>query len=226
MQDSIQKAIDDLYQAFSGYKIEDMTTIGCFDFGPTEEEVKALSNGLRNIPDETIQFMEFYGSGWDSWGSKIDIGFLLPRLMQYVAEDIERLDDISFFSLFNYKLLNFFSDSNSDWSPKEKESLNRFIKILIREAIPSNNNIGLLIECAFILDFDLKNAIKDQSKHKQAYKRQLISLLDYFDYIVYGESYPKGYHFDDSAKIKAFLDSMIEQLAPDEVNDIIANQLI
>ena len=155
MQDSINNSIDGLYQAFSTYEIKEPEKIGCFDFGPTPDEIEGLSNELRCIPDRTIANMEFYGDGWDSWGSKSDVGYLLPRIMQYLATDVSRLEIPGIFSLFPFKLKGFFSESNIDWNTKEKSKLKDFMIVLINERLSKDNDIGLLIESALILQLDL-----------------------------------------------------------------------
>ncbi|WP_420589546.1 hypothetical protein [Bacterioplanoides sp.] len=224
MQEKTQKAIDKLYKTFSDYKIEDFHKIGCIDLGPSPKEVKALSNGLKEIPDEILKIMEFYGEGWNSWGSKEDVGYLLPRLMQYLADDISRLDS-GVFSLFDFKLVNFFSDSNSDWTNDEKDSLNDFITALIEERLSVDVDIGLLIECALTLNYDLQNVISKWKSNENLYKDQIILLLDHFNYDIPFESSPEGYHFFDNDKIRAFLDSLLTQLTKGEIDEIFSNQI-
>lgn len=225
MWDSTQRGIDNLYKTFSSYKVKNFEEMGCFDYGPTPEEAETLSNGLKNIPDETVKSMEFFGFGWDSWGTKNEVGYLIPRIMQYFAGDVVRLEDIRLFSLFKYKLVGFFSCSSSEWTHEEKNSLSDFIRAIMEERLSIDTDVGLLIECGLTLSYDLVALISSLKINNSLYKKQVVSLLDYFDYVPYSDSQPVGYQFDDSEKIKELLDFLIQRLTKDEVVEIILSKL-
>lgn len=220
MQNSINNSIDDLYQAFSTYKIKELQKVGCFDFGPSLDEIEGLSNELRCIPDRTIANMEFYGYGWDSWGSKSDVGYFLPRLMQYIAADISRLEVPGIFSLFPFKLEGFFSETNTDWNAEEKSKLKEFMVVLINERLSIDTDIGLLIELALILQLDINFVISNWKFNEQLYKSQMISLLSHFECYEYGDTDLNGNSYFDSEKIQILLTAMLDQLTTDEVSDI------
>jgi hypothetical protein len=220
VKNSINNSIDDLYQAFSTYEIKELQEVGCFDFGPTPDEIEGLSNELRCIPDRTIASMEFSGGGWDSWGSKSDVGYFLPRLMQYIAADVNRLVIPGIFSLFPFKLKDFFSESNIDWNAEEKSKLKNFMIILINERLSIDNDIGLLIELALILQLDLNFVIFSWKLNEQLYQSQLISLLSHFGCYEYGDKDLSGDSYFDSEKIQLLLTAMLDQLTTDEVSEV------
>ncbi len=85
--------------------IEDLTKVRCFDYGPTAEELAGITKDLRNIPTEVIDAMEFYGA---EWGTDNEVKYFLPRILECISEDISRLEDPNYFSLFKYKLRNCF----------------------------------------------------------------------------------------------------------------------
>lgn len=63
----LQLAIEDLYETFSGYRVTSFKDLGCYDFGPSESEYRALEGSpLREVPKETLRSMEFYDPSWDT----------------------------------------------------------------------------------------------------------------------------------------------------------------
>ena len=123
MSDALKHAIEKLYVAFDLYEIDNLKETSCFDYGPTQEELSGISKSLRDISDNILLRMEFFAYGWDSWGTKNEVGYFLPRLMEYLADDVDRLDNAGLFSLFKYKLRDLFSDANEDWTDRQKESI-------------------------------------------------------------------------------------------------------
>ncbi len=56
-------AIEGLYRAFSGYRVARLADLSCYDFGPIESELAAVtSHPLREIPQEALAEMGM-GSG-------------------------------------------------------------------------------------------------------------------------------------------------------------------
>lgn len=220
MGNSIKISIDDLYRAFSKYKIDEFQQVGCFDLGPTLEEAELLSRELRCIPDSIIANMEFYGSGWDSWGSKADVGYFLPRLMQFIAEDVSRLEISGIFSLFTFKLEGYFLESNVDWNAEEKAALENFLIVLINERLSIDHDVSLLLECALILQLDLRFMISTWKSNQQLHKSQLISLLNHFGCYEYGDTDLSGSSYCDSEKIQNLLTALLEQLTTEEVSEV------
>jgi hypothetical protein len=47
MNDSIKIAIDQLYEVFKTHKIENLNEISCFYFGPSDDQLTAISKDLR-----------------------------------------------------------------------------------------------------------------------------------------------------------------------------------
>jgi len=220
LKNSLSEAIEDLYQTYKTYKVEDPKKVGCFDMGPTQDEVEGLSNELRNIPDRTLANMEFYGSGWKSWGSKSDVGYFLPRLMQYIANDVSRLEIRGVFSLFPFKLEGFFSDSNKEWNLNEKASLRNFMAVLFKERFAVDVDVGFLIEWALILHLENNLIISSWNSIEKFNKEQVVSLLVHFDCYKYGEADLGGSCYYDSKRIQAFIDSLFTKLTEVEIGEI------
>lgn len=212
MRDSTKQAIEKLYLVFKTYRIGDPEKISCFDFGPSSEQLLDVSKDLRDIPDSTLSGMEFYAYGWGSWGTKNEVGYFLPRLMEYLANDVERLEHPGFFSLFKYKLHDLFSDSNTDWTKEETECLCEFMTALLQERLSVDNNVSMLIECALALNLDPQHIISNWKSDEHLHKNQVIALFEHFT--------PEGLYFKDSARIQVFLDLLFEQLTPKEIAEI------
>lgn len=219
MRDATKQAIEKLYLVFKTYEIGNPEKISCFDFGPSPEELLGVSKDLRDIPDSTLAGMEFFAYGWDSWGTKNEVGYFLPRLMEYLANDVERLENAGLFSLFKYKLHDLFSDTN-DWTHEETECLREFMTALLQERLSVDTNVGMLIECALTLNLDPQHILSNWKSNEHPHRKQLVALLEHFNCPVYGESTPKGLYLDDSARIQVFLDLLFEQLTPEETDEI------
>jgi hypothetical protein len=218
--DATKQAIERLYLTFNTYEIGNPETISCFDFGPSIEELSGLSKDLRNIPDSTLAGMEFFEYGWDSWGTKNEVGYFLPRLMEYLANDAEKLENPGLFSLFKYKLRDLFSDTNHDWTHDEKESLSEFMTAFLLERLSVDNDVGMLIECALALNLDSQHILSNWKSDEQLHIKQVVTLFEHFNCPAYGKSTPEGVYFDNSARIQVFLDLLFEQLTPEEIAEI------
>jgi hypothetical protein len=217
MSDALKQAIEKLYLAFNLYEIDNLNKTSCFDYGPTPEELSGISKSLRDIPDNIMARMEFFAYGWDSWGTKNEVGYFLPRLMMYLADDVDRLDDPGFFSLFKYKLRDLFSDANEDWTDKQKENLFEFFTVLLEEHLSDDIEVDMLIECALALDLAPQIIFSHWNTDEQTRKKQVVAILKHFRY---SRATPKGQYFDDSERIKIFLELLVEQLTPEEVAEI------
>jgi hypothetical protein len=217
MNDNVQQAIEKLYVAFDSYGISNLKETSCFDYGPTQDEFLGISKPLRDIPDNILRRMEFFAFGWDSWGTKSEVGYFLPRLMEYLSDDVNRLEDPGLFSLFKYKLRNLFSDANEDWTDNQKESLFQFFVALLEERLSKDNEVNILIECALALNLTPQIIFSHWNTDEDTRTKQVVKLFKHFKY---SRSNPKGLYFDDSERIKVFLDLLFEQLTPQEIAEI------
>lgn len=217
MSDALKQAIENLYLAFRTYEIGDPKEVSCFEYGPTPEEISGVSRDLRNIPDSTLNGVIFYNYGWDYWGSKNEVGYFLPRLMEYFADDVARFE---LGGLFKFKLGYVFSDTNDDWTDEEKESLRQFITVLLQEHLSIDNDVGYLIECGLMLSLTPEYILSIWKSDKQLHKKQVVALFEHFSCPVYAESTPIGRYFKSSATIEVFLDLLFEQLTLEEVIEI------
>ncbi len=97
-------AIDGLYSTFASYRVTNLEGLGIYDFGPDEDELAAVRDfALSDIPKDALRTMEFYGEGWESWGSESEVKHFLPRLLQAISDDLEMLGGGPC-SLFKFKL--------------------------------------------------------------------------------------------------------------------------
>ncbi len=218
MNDALKQSIEKLYFAFNSYEISNLEKTSCFDYGPTSKELSGVSKPLREIPDDILIGMEFFAYGWDSWGSKNEVGYFLPRLMEYLADDICRLDNPGLFSLFKYKLRDLFSDTHNDWTDRQKESLLIFFTALLQEHLSDDINVDMLIECALVLDLPPQIILSHWNADKQTRKKQVVALFKHFKSTT-RESTPKGLYFDDCERIRVFLDLLSERLTCEEIAD-------
>lgn len=221
MNDPIKLAIERLYQVFKIYKIEDLAKVSCFDFGPTEEELAGLSKGLRNIPINVLDKMEFYAEGWNSWGSENEVKYFLPRLLECIAENVEFLSYPSCFSLFKYKLPNCFSAINKDWSDVEKNSIKDFFDALLEFHFFKSVEIGYLIECALTLNMLPDLIVSKWNSNEKLHKKQVINLFKHFNCPDYARPCnPEGVYLGNSERIKTFLDYVYTRLTAEELAEI------
>lgn len=178
----LQAALERLYEVFAPYQISDIANVGCFDFGPTSSEAAALSGDVREIPDDVVVRMEFFGKGWSSWGTREEVKHLLPRLMEYLADDVGRLGDPGFLSLFSYKLTGCLSTGNRDWSAVEQESIKEFLLALLESDAAEPGDLGNLLEVMLELGLDTKSLIGVWSGSKSLDRSQLESVFTHFGY--------------------------------------------
>lgn len=128
-QDNLAKNIEDLYAVFSPYTLPKTGIQTCLDFGPSEEEEKALALPLREVPYHIIRRTEFYDTTWDNWGSEAEVKYLLPRIFETFVNELVESHDISdigaFSTLIRFKMLDLNNES-SKWTTQESASLKRF----------------------------------------------------------------------------------------------------
>jgi hypothetical protein len=218
VDNTLKTAIENLYLTFNIFEISNLEDVGCFDFGPTPEELAGISKPLRDIPNDTLKGMEFFAYGWDSWGSKNEVGYFLPRLMEYLAEDIERLENPGLFSLFKYKLRDFFPENNEDWTEKQKESLLNYFRILLVKHLSNDIEIGFLIECVLSLDFPSQIILSCWNPDKETRRQQIKFLCDHFSYQPnQQDSIPSGVYFHNSERIGTFLDHLLRFVSPEDL---------
>ena len=142
----MKELIEKLYSIFQSYQIDDFSKVGCFDYGPSTEELEGISLPLREIPVSIIKSMEFYGYGWEEWGTESEVKYFLPRILEVLQEDVQLLDQSGFFSFFKYKLTNCLKPMNADWSDIERSALGEFFESLLRQNLQSTIQVGSLIE--------------------------------------------------------------------------------
>lgn len=212
MDNDLTTAVEKLYLIFRHYKIDDFTKISCFDYGPTAEELASISKDIQEIPDEVLQSMEFYDSTWDSWGTKNEVGYFLPRLMQYIADDVSRINDMGMHSLFKYKLAGLFSYATRDWSREEKQSLYAFFTALLTQHLSRDIYVGGLIECTLALGFTTEYIFTCWKTDTQKRKQQHIQIIEYFEF---GSMYLKN-----TENYQPFLQRLKGQFTLEELDEI------
>ncbi len=137
-----------------------------------------------------------------------------------MQENLQKAIDRLYKTFSDYKIEDFQNIGCIDWTHDEKASLNDFMTALIEKRLSIDIDIGLLIECALTLNFDLESITSNWKSNENLYRDQIVSLLDYFDYTESSKSLPVGHHFRDCEKIKVFLDSLLVQLTKNEINEI------
>jgi len=188
--------VEELYRVFRSYQINsDLKDVGVFDFGPSESELEGISKSLRDIPDSVLLSMEFYGWGWDSWGTEEEVKYFLPRLLELISEDISKLETL--FSLIKYKLPNIFLP-HSDWPVDEVGALHRyFSKLLLHNA---SGEIGYLLEALIVMGMpsneiiDILNVSAMEVQHESA-----DNVLQHFG-IGYESDSPYALHVSNESK--------------------------
>ena len=156
--------------------------------------------------------MEFYAYGWTSWGTKEEIGYFLPRLMEYLLADINRLSYPGLFGLFKYKLKNLFSESNTDWTTVEKESLRKFLMGLFENHFSKSVDIGMAIECALALDMPPQDIFDIWKFDQKLYVMQIYSVSKHFKVPMGIQAEPQGLYFEGTARIASFFDLLNQRL--------------
>lgn len=151
MHKGIKSSLDSVYDSFKQHTLKNCKSIGCFDFGPTDAELEDISKNLKDIPDEIVGRMEFFDKSWNSWGSKEEIKYFLPRVFEYIANDIHRLADPGTFSFFKYKLAKCLLPDNQDWNEGEKQAIRNFFSSLLAFYFSSPEDIADLIEAALAI---------------------------------------------------------------------------
>lgn len=220
MTHAIKLAIENLYEVFNRYKINDFAHVTCFDYGPTAEELATISGDLRHIPINILDRMEFYADNWDSWGTENEVKYFLPRLLECMYWDIELLTSPSYFSLFKYKLKNCFS-SNEKWSEKEKNCIKFFFDNVLELHFSKSIEIEFLIECTLALDMSPASIMRKWKNQEALYKSQIKRVLEHFYYTDYTKSCSsKGVYLDNNERILKFLDYLLSKLTAEEIAEI------
>lgn len=155
-------AIDGLYPLFERYQLSDFESLGCYDFGPSTEELDALRHhSLRDVPAGVICSMEFFAHGWESWGSENEVKHFLPRILQLVAEDPSLLSSPGTASLFKYKLCGSVRPASiapgpdACWSISECHGLRTWANEVIRHHLNNTADVLGLLEA--VLEMGLKS---------------------------------------------------------------------
>ena len=209
MFNRLKRALEELYLAFSGFELGKLEDVSCFDYGPTNQEVADLARPLRDIPNRTMAKMEFYAFGWDSWGSKQEAGYFLPRLMTYLAEDITRLREPALFSLFKYKLQGVLSHPSKDWTDRQIEALREFFVSLLEQHLSVDTEVGMLIECVLAVGLDSQTIFANWNSSEPLYARQTEAILRHFRYTDPDRDIPKGLYFDDREIVQSFVAHLV-----------------
>jgi hypothetical protein len=212
MGNGLESLLDELYKTFSNYRIGDLARVSCFDLGPTAAELAGIQVELRHIPEETLAGMEFFAYGWRTWGTKQEVGYFLPRLMEYLAQDMQRLGQPGLFGLFKYKLTHLFAITNQDWTGAEKESIRKVVYALLQNHFAKSTNLGLVVEWALILAISPQAILDLWQYDQELYPYQMVALFKHFKFSPSSQSHPQGLHFKDSVKIKEFLDLVTQRL--------------
>lgn len=150
---NLEQVLEQVYRGFAHYPRPNLATLSLFDFGPTEKELKEVSKPLDQISFEVIRGMEFYESAWNSWGTKAEVSYFLPRLLEFLASDITVLGYPSTFGLFKYKLRGTLEQECELWTPTEKEALRQFFLALLKMEL--NHLFQELDSESYLQRFDL-----------------------------------------------------------------------
>jgi hypothetical protein len=151
----MEDEIENLYQVFQRYRITiALNHVGVFDFGPSESELKGISKPLKEIPEDVLLSMEFYGYGWSSWGTEEEVKYYLPRLLGLFSKKLEALEHV--FSLLKFKL-NDALLPESDWPKHEVKALRDYFISLLKCNI--TQDIGYLIEGLVVVGFSAEEVL-------------------------------------------------------------------
>lgn len=147
--------IENLFQVFQKYRITiALDSAGVFDFGPSESELKGISKPLREIPEDVLLSMEFYGHGWTSWGTEEEVKYYLPRLLELFSKNLDALERV--FSLLKFKL-NDALLPESDWPEREVKALHGYFISLLKCNL--TQDVGYLIEGLVVVGFSAEEVL-------------------------------------------------------------------
>jgi hypothetical protein len=111
-----------LYEVFSIYNKPD--TLTCIDYGATNEEQAIFNaNKLKSFPCEFINKLEFYDETWQSWGTKEEVKYFLPRVLECITLRLLDQGEAYLNISIRYKLLG-----RKFWSSSEFEAIGVFAK--------------------------------------------------------------------------------------------------
>ena len=206
---SMNFALENLYLVLKYKAPRDLSAVGCFDYGPDEKELAGISVGRRNITDYALLRMEFYGDGWETWGTKEEVGYFLPRLLEFSSvETHDRLENSALFSLFKYKLPDLFLPINQDWTRLEKAAIRRYFVALLERELLTNDDVSMICECALTLGMRPDEIFQYWNSPEPLRQKQIENLLFHFVDSTDGKQVVGGLYLEHDARVRAFLDAL------------------
>jgi len=217
----LKEITDKAYKVFSKYRIDDFENVTFYDFSPSEEELKDISKPLRKIPDKAIESMEFFSEDFESWGTKLEVKFLIPRLLEYLTNHIEELEDPGFFSFFNYKLKDSLLDTSVVLNIEEKSIVRDYFLTLLTMHMNQRDDVCMLLECSLAIGITpAKIMEKWQPQEKQLIK-QLIIAYKHFE--INALALPitsKGLYYDGSNNLNELLNSIFGKISEKQFTEV------
>lgn len=115
----LEAAIEWLYEAFEGYSVTDISSLSLYQCEPSPRQLAVLAQyPLRELPDEAVWSMWFYGS----IVREAELKHFLPRILEVLSERIDRLMSSSrTYALFSEQLHGVLG--SRDWPAEEREAL-------------------------------------------------------------------------------------------------------
>lgn len=175
-------AIEDLYQVFAKYPPISPGPINCIDYGGTQEEQLHFSTvSLRQLDAKYIARLEFYDPSWQSWGSENEVKYLLPRIMECIALNLEMLENGGVFGLFKYKMVDVFNERASKWTKDESQAIRAYLLQLFEEAISKVENLNILLEAICCVIDNMAPVLTIWDKYSSDLKYlQICNWLEYY----------------------------------------------
>lgn len=94
------------------------------------------------------------------------------------------------------------------------------MRAFLEEQFNHEEYIGMLIECALSIEFDINEILSIWNSESYFYIRQVCYLFEHFDCEIIGDLNPKGCYFKDSDKIEMFLELLRQQISEEKIYEI------
>lgn len=211
----LSAAIDTLYETFASYRVADLSSIGIFDFGPTDEELRRISVPLGEISVDAVRSMEFYAEDWNSWGSEADVKYVLPRVLECLVSHLDLLASPGTMSLFKYKLRRGLTPHGKGLLSYEQRPVEHFMAHLLshhvtQPGLPEYGALGYLVEALVELRFDVTKAHALFAEHPSHQSDVAEALLRHFN-IDNGSGTPQGVYCQHKAGLRSYTDWAVTQ---------------
>jgi len=174
MNNNLKNIIDRIYETFEKYRKPDLKNLSCVDFEMTEEDFIHFDQiSLNRIQEKEICKLEFYGYGWDEWGTEAEVKYFLPRIFECLALKNVSWEGPTIHSLFKYKLCNLYN-----WPDDEKIAVLHFLKAWFSIISKENSDITEAIQLICYVD-QINPYLSEWNKIDQSLKeKQIANLLE------------------------------------------------